>query len=66
MPNGRIFDDKVLPTSATKFVPHPQFSKEYFLDLHKKVRQYSTYKYAGARVKLEHSKLNIDLFRESL
>ena len=64
LPNGGIFDDKVLPTSSSEIVPNATFSKEYFLDLNKKVRQYGTYNYAGAKVKLEHSKLNIELFRQ--
>ena len=42
------------------------FSKDYFLDLHQKVREHGTYNYAGAKVKLEHSKLNIELFRKHL
>ena len=64
--NGIIFKDKVLPTADTEVIPHPKFSKEYFLDLHEKVRNHGTYNYAGARVKLEHSNLNIEMFRKHL
>ena len=66
LPNGGIFDDKVLPATASPVLPNPSFSKEYFLNLHYKVRQYGTYNYAGAKVKLQHSNLNIDLFRQHL
>ena len=64
--NGGIFTDKVLPVPAEEFTPNTKFNKEYFLDLHLKVREYNTYNYAGARVKLHHSNLNIDLFRHHL
>ena len=64
--NGGIFEDKLLPPLSKQVVPHPKFSKEYFLDLHNKVREYGTYNYAGAKVKLQHSNLNIELFRYHL
>ena len=66
LPNGGVFDDKVLPSCSAEVVPNGNFSKEYFIDLHKKVREYGTYNYAGAKVKLEHSNLNIQLFRHYL
>ena len=52
LPSGGVFDDKVLPLPASSIAPHPVFSREYFLDLHKKVRLQGTYNYAGLKVKL--------------
>ena len=66
LPCGGIFDDKLLPPPVSKVVPHVQFSKEYFIDLHLEVRKHGTYNYAGAKIKLQHSKLNIEMFRECL
>ena len=45
LPNGGIFDDKVLPAPASPVLPNSCFSKEYFLNLHYKVRQHGTYNY---------------------
>ena len=66
LPNAGVFDDKTLPAPDTELVPHPDFPKEYFIELHHKVRKHGTYNYAGARVELKHSKFNIELFRKGL
>ena len=64
--SGGVFEDKILPETKTKILPNSEFDKEYFVDLHNKVRQYGTYNYAGAKAKLHHSNLNIELFRHHL
>ena len=66
LPSGAVFKDKVLPESVSPVIPNDSFTKEYFLNLHLKVRQHGTYNYAGAKVKLQHSHLNVGLFREYL
>ena len=62
LPCGGIFDDKLSSPPVSKVVPHVQFSKEYFLDLHFEVRKHGTYNYARAKMKIQHSKLNIEMF----
>ena len=66
LPNGTFFMDKILPPPATVTLENDTFPATYFIDLHKKVKDSGTYNFAGARVELPHSKLNIDLFRHSL
>ena len=66
LPGGAVFDDKVLPEPTKPINPNKNFTKDYFMNLHKSVRSYGTYNYAGARVELKHSNLNIKLFRENL
>ena len=64
--DGAEFVDKVLPPPATPLVKNKRFPPSYFVRLHEKVRLGGTYNYAGARVKLEHSKVNVEKFRELL
>ena len=66
LPNGSIFLDKILPQLPVEVVESYTFPPEYFIDLHNKVRQSGTYNYAGARLELKHSKLNIECFRQFL
>ena len=66
LPASAVFDDKVLPSLTSPIEPNKTFTKEYFMDLHMSVRSYGTYNYAGAKVELKHSPLNIQLFREKL
>ena len=62
-----IFVDRVLPPAAASSPEQSSnFPPSYFLNLHKKVRLGGTYNYAGARIKLEHSKINVEKFRELL
>ena len=63
LPNGSFFMDKTLPPSATIFQENATFSTSYFIDLHNKVRSHGTYNYAGARIELNHTSININLFR---
>ena len=66
LPNGSNFLDKILPHLPVEVVENSTFPPEYFIDLHNKVRQSGTYNYAGARIELKHSILNIDCFRQYL
>ena len=66
LPSGEVFNDKLLPAISSPIEPHKTFTKEYFIDLHMAVRSKGTYNYAGAKVELQHSPLNIELFREML
>ena len=66
LPNGSVFLDKILPASGSNPVEDSTFSADYFIDLHKQVRSTGTYNFAGTRVKLKHSKINVDRFRHYL
>ena len=66
LPGGAVFDDKILPPPCKSISPCEKFTKDYFLNLHMTVRSHGTYNYAGARVELEHSSLNMKLFRDGL
>ena len=63
LPNGSFFIDKTLPPSATIFQENATFPTSYFIDLFNKVRSHGTYNYAGARIKLNHTSINIERFR---
>ena len=65
--DNQIFVDRVLPPAAASSLKlSSNFPPSYFLNLHEKVRIEGTYNYAGARIKLEHSKINVEKFRELL
>ena len=66
LPNGSCFVDKILPPSATATTEDKNFPTAYFINLHKMVRDSGTYNFAGARIELPHSKLNIPLFHQYL
>ena len=65
--NGLVFTDKLLPDPSSPLVlGQPQFSKEYFVNLHFKVTQFNTYNHLGARIPLEHTVIKVNRFRELL
>ena len=65
--NGLVFNDKLLPDPSEELIPdHCKFNKEYYVNLHYKVSEFSTYNHLGARIPLEHCKLNVEKFRELL
>ena len=64
--DGGDFVDKILPPPVSNLVQNKEFPPSYFVSLHNNVKSAGTYNYAGARVNLEHSKINIDKFRELL
>ena len=66
LPNGSFFVDKILPPSSIITREDKVFPAAFFIDLHKKVRESGTYNFAGARLELPHSKLNVVLFRHYL
>ena len=63
---GVEFVDKVLPPASTSIPFNEHFPPAYFNNLHKKVKLGGTYNYAGARIPLLHSKININKFRDLL
>ena len=66
LPDGQDFSDKVLPPSSSEVCHNLEFPPDYFLDLHRKVRLGGTYNFAGARVPLQHSGINVAKFRNLL
>ena len=66
LPDGQDFLDKVLPPSSSEVCHNQEFPPEYFLDLHRKVRLGGTYNFAGARVPLRHSGIDVVKFRHHL
>ena len=66
LPDGSIFHDRKIPSSIDHFGNFQEnlaFPKDYFVNLHKCVKSYDNYNYAGARLKLEHCKINVNKFR---
>ena len=58
--------DKNIPLKFDKpvsFSRNREFSTEYFVNLSSSVKQFGTYNHLGARIKLEHSKINVEKFR---
>ena len=66
LPDGREFLDRVLPAASEDIVMDVHFPPSYFLNLHNQVKQGGTYNYAGARVCLQHCKINVSKFRSLL
>ena len=66
LPDGQDFTDRVLPPVTTDVSHNKQFPPEFFLDLHRKVRLGETYNFAGARVPLIHSCIQVNKFRSFL
>ena len=66
LPDGQEFFGRILPTALEDIVMNVEFPPSYFLSLHNKVKQGGTYNYAGARVSLEHCKINVSKFRSQL
>ena len=64
--SGKSFEDKFLPLNPRKSSPNSEFPPSYFVDLHNKIRKSGTYNYAGARITLQHTRINCNLFRELL
>ena len=63
LPDGQDFNDKILPPALLDVTHNEDFPPEYFLKLHSKVRLGGTYNFAGARIPLEHSFINVEKFR---
>ena len=63
LPCGQEFFDRVLPPASSDVTINKDFPPEYFLELHKRVRLGGTYNFAGSRIRLEHSFINIEKFR---
>ena len=72
MPNGNIFIDKVLPDLTLPFPSNNRFPSEYFCALHKLVSSpgphypSGTPNYLGARIPLQHTGLNLEMWRKHL
>ena len=66
LPEGNIFIDRKIPSKYDKpvvFNKNESFSSDYFVNLSVAVKQFGTYNHLGARIRLEHSKINVDNFR---
>ena len=62
-----MFIDKLLPDPSSQLTPRaPNFSKEYYVQLHYHVSSFNDYNHLGARVPLQHSCLRVKKFRELL
>ena len=72
LPGNQIFIDKVLPPAKVTFSHNERFPAEYFVALHKLVASpgpsYSAFtpNYCGARIALQHTRLNIPRWRHHL
>ena len=65
--NGLVFIDKLLPDPSSQLIPRaPNFSKDYYVQLHYHVSSFNDYNYLGAHVPLQHSYLRVKKFRELL
>ena len=64
--SGKSFEDKFLPPNSSKPIQNSEYPPAYYVNLHNTVRQSGTYNFAGARIELQHSKINVQLFRELL
>ena len=63
--DGSTFIDKQLPKSHN-FTVNKEFDDNYFVSLYNMVASFNNYNFSGARVKLNHSKLNLSKFRDLL
>ena len=72
LPGNSIFVDKILPPTSLYLNQHSGFPVDYFVSLHKLVSApgstYAAYtpNHLGARIPLQHSKLNIPRWRHHL
>ena len=72
LPGNTVFVDKVLPHSESELSQNIEFPIAYFVALHNLVStptpQYEAYtpNYLGARIPLQHTKLNIDRWKHHL
>ena len=72
LPGNQVFIDKVLPLSKVNFSHNERFPAQYFVALHKLVSSpgpsYSAYtpNFRGARIPLQHTRLNIPRWRHHL
>ena len=60
------FLDRSLPPTQCVHSEHSTFNRAYFLELHERVKIYDTNNYRGARIRLEHNNINVDVFRSHL
>ena len=63
LPDGQDFVDRVLPPASADVIHDEVFPPEYFLKLHNQVRLGGTYNFAGSRIQLKHSFVNVNKFR---
>ena len=72
LPDNKVFIDKVLPPARVTFADNDDFPLAYFVALHKLVASqgpsYPVYtpNFRGARIPLQHTKLNIARWRHHL
>ena len=64
-----MFVDRKIPPKFDKpftVSNNLDYPSDYFVNLHNHVVEYGTYNFNGARLKLSHSKINVDCFRSLL
>ena len=61
-----VFIDRALPSASYEFVENTVFTKEYFVELHNRVKSFGVCNYRGARIPLEHNNINVDSLRALL
>ena len=72
LPGNRVFTDKVLPQTQVNIIENDKFPLGYFVTLHKLVAAAGptypafTPNYRGARLPLQHTRLNIQKWRDHL
>ena len=66
LPDGSVFLDKKIPKKLDlpiEFFENSVFDRNYYVNLHDIVSSFGNYNYAGARIPLGHSKINVCKFR---
>ena len=69
LPEGQVFVDMKISSKFDNPVNFPKnrtFTTNYFINLSFSVKQFDTYNHLGARLKLEHSSINVHRFRHLL
>ena len=67
LPNGKTTSKCDLQEKLpVYFMSHPEYTPQFYIQLHNAVAACGTYNYMGARIPLPQNKLNVELFREKL
>ena len=72
LPNGLVFNDKVLPLLTANIEGNTEFPTDYFVAMHKLISAAGIYhpagtpNHKGARIPLQHTSLNIQSWRKHL
>ena len=66
LPNKLVFADKHLPDTFSPIQENTRLPMHSFVNLYQNVAIYGTYNYCGARIPLDHTRINISCFRDYL